>query len=495
MSDLVDEIRERLASPIFRAFRPWVTPDGRSPQREFLRARRTHRNRVYRGGNRTGKTTILGVDTALFALGWHPHARHRPPVHIWIVGLDWERVGRVLWPAIKPWIPKDKIRGVDWIRSSEPECPRTIVLTNGSVIDFKSAEQRVDKFSGSKIHFAGLDEEMDREMVDEVRARLVDYDGDLALTLTPVARKLWVQDLEAEDDGRATYVIRASMRDAALSGILPEGGVDRFLRSLSERDRRVRELGDFAAFEGLVYPEYDPLVHKLRPVSNSLVTPRGEIVYPWPIPADWPRFASMDFGFTNPGCILLAAKDPHRDALIVTNAYHAANVKIDDWIKVAKKLPHREFPLCCDHDAGDRAMLEANGVMTIAARKEPWQEGVTAVSRRLLPTAEGRPRLYFVVSHVDDDFPSDPITGRCDAFALDQEIRGYRLRERDEERPDPKDEPVKKNDHAMDALRYLCRELDARGGSSVLEELGKLVRPKNVSWGGLGGMLPPKPFG
>jgi phage terminase large subunit-like protein len=498
MSDVLDEIRDRLSTPIFRAFRPWVTPDGRSPQRDFLQSAATHRVRVYRGGNRTGKTTIGAVDLILRALGWHPFARHRAPIHAWVVAPDWDRVANVVWrDAIKPWLPKEKIRSVDWIRVSEPECPRAIVLTNGSVIEFKSAEARIDKFAGSKIHYLWIDEECDKELFGEMRIRLLDYGGDLALTLTPVRRKLWVQDLEGENEGRTTRLVRASTLDAAAAGVFKIHGVDEaevegMLRTYDERERRVRGLGDFAGFEGLVYPDFDKDRHVLRPVGDTLVDGRGEVVYQWPLPADWDRYAAMDFGFSNPGCIPLAVHDPNHDALLVTNVWHQNYLTIDKWVKIAKQLPPTLYPLICDHDAGDRAVLEANGVYTVPAIKDEWPMAGTPVSRRLLETADGRTRLYFVV-HDRDRAPIDRLTGRCDAFKAVEEIQGYRFKDRDERKPDPRDEPVKKDDHAMDSIRYMCRYVDAKGGrASALEELGKIA-PRNDTWGTFGGNVPPRP--
>ncbi len=72
-------LEDFLASPLAR-FESWRTPDGDSPQGEFLRAAATHRRRVFRSGNRVGKTTAGAVDTLLHLLGWHPWSERRGPV-------------------------------------------------------------------------------------------------------------------------------------------------------------------------------------------------------------------------------------------------------------------------------------------------------------------------------------------------------------------------------------------------------------------------------
>ena len=75
------QLERYLASPL-AAFRPWELK-GFSPQRAFVRAAADHRVRVFRGGNRSGKTTVGGFDVALHLCGWHPYTRFEGPVHWW----------------------------------------------------------------------------------------------------------------------------------------------------------------------------------------------------------------------------------------------------------------------------------------------------------------------------------------------------------------------------------------------------------------------------
>ena len=224
--------RAYLLAPISK-FSPWRTADGRSPQMDFLQAAATHRIRVYRAGNRCGKTTVGVVDAVLRCLGWHPWAtQHRPPVIGWMVTLDWDNVGRVLWPALKPWLPMDQVRSISWLRRSEPAIPQAVVFKNGSELHFRSADAKRERHQGVKLTFAGLDEELDQEIVEETEARLLDVGGHLWCTLTPLARKGWVRDLERRPD---CITVRASMRDAAEAGLLDKGSV----KSFRSEERRV----------------------------------------------------------------------------------------------------------------------------------------------------------------------------------------------------------------------------------------------------------------
>lgn len=463
---MVPSLRRRLESfarSKLAKFRPWCARDGRSPQAEFLRGAGTHHVRVFRGGNRSGKTFILGVDAALRLQGWHPAAKRGGPVHGWLVGTDWDAgVGGILWPAVKQWLEPDQVKGITYQRRGDPEIPLAVSFKNGSLLEFKSADSDLKKFAGAKLHFAGLDEEVERGLANEVRMRLVDLGGDLALTLTPIQRRMWIRDLERE---AGTLLVRASSRD---NPHLDQVALADALAGMGARERRVRELGDLVALEGLAYPEFDRAVHVLRPRGAELIDGAGVARFPWPLPTDWPRVAAMDFGFTNPAAVPVPARAPGGE-LVVDRLYYAAGVKITTWARALKEAlpPIRDYDwrgnhdgrgrlaraITCDHDAGERAELESAGLGTVAAKKDV-DVGIAAVTRRLVAK-----RLFFVV-HGDDRAPLHPVLGRCDAHMLAWEFEGYRYREPEEGKPSVRDQPIKKDDHALDALRYLVMAED-----------------------------------
>src|SRR5262249_32076540 len=132
----------------------------------------------------THNTEVGVVDVLLRCFGWHSYSRQHPPVHGWVVCLDWDTVGQVMWPKFKKYLPMDRIR-VGWQKRTGVEIPESIVFPNGSTIVFKSAESQREKFQGKDLDFAWIDEEVDGGIVQEIEARLVDRGGDLIVTLTP----------------------------------------------------------------------------------------------------------------------------------------------------------------------------------------------------------------------------------------------------------------------------------------------------------------------
>jgi phage terminase large subunit len=116
---------------------------------------------------------------------------------------------------------------------------------------------------------------------------------------------------------------------------------------------------------------------------------------------------------------------------------------VEDHARDIKAFENGIFTTVADpEDAEGRATLERCGISTMPAEK-PIPAGVQAVQKRLEVAGDGLPRLF-----VDRD-----------CVNLINELYQYRW-------PDPKDgaakkeEPVKDNDHAMDAMRYMVMEAD-----------------------------------
>jgi phage terminase large subunit len=222
------------------------------------------------------------------------------------------------------------------------------------------------------------------------------------------------------------------------------------LESLTGARYQRMRWGKWVAAEGLVYETYEPSIH---------------MVDRFDVPRDWTRYWSVDFGFTNPQVFQCWAED-HDGRLYLYREWYRTRRTVDqhaaDILSVIAPsglwLEPRPRVVVCDHDAEGRAVLEREmGIGTVAAHKAV-SEGIQAVQQRLRVLADGRPRLYLMrdalvsrdMALVDAKKPA------CTA----EEFAGYVWAVKPGALGGIKEEPVKADDHGMDATRYMIAHRD-----------------------------------
>lgn len=211
------------------------------------------------------------------------------------------------------------------------------------------------------------------------------------------------------------------------------------LESLTGIRRERYLLGKWVSAEGAIYPDFDPTMH---------------VIDPFEIPADWPRYRSVDFGYTNPFVCLWAALDPDGRAYVYREIYMSQRL-VEDHARVINDLSagERYVATVRDHDAEDGATLERYGIWTDAADKDV-STGIQAVQARLRTAGDGKPRLYFFRDALVER--DTVLADRKRPTKTVDEFGGYVWNDRVK-----REEPLKQDDHGMDALRYLVKELDA----------------------------------
>ena len=221
--------------------------------------------------------------------------------------------------------------------------------------------------------------------------------------------------------------------------------------------------GRWVQAEGVVYPEWNPSVH-LVPFDSP--------------PLDWPRYWSIDFGFTNPFCWLCAARDPDGRLYVYRQMYHTRRLVEDHARQIlrtvraeaehyarASRVPVeavlerlRPHAVVCDHDAEGRSTLERHLNLGTRPAIKNIKAGIEAVKSRLRPAEDGLPRLTVCRDCLlERDVELADAKRPC---RLEEEIDSYVWRPAE----DGKDEPVDDNNHALDALRYLVAHFDLPQG-------------------------------
>lgn len=222
------------------------------------------------------------------------------------------------------------------------------------------------------------------------------------------------------------------------------------------RYKRLR-LGLWVAAEGMVFEEWDHSRH---------------VIPPFAIPAKWRRFISVDFGYTNPFVAQWWAQNPFDGSLVMYREIYHTKRMVQDHAHQMFALSSRESieSVITDHDAEDRATLEAHwhrsdecgakynsqsSIPTTAADKEV-STGIEAVKARLL--VDGVAVMADCLVELDEDLKD---SGRPTCTV--DEVDGYIWKEQDSEKLGliHHEEPLKKDDHGMDSLRYLVKHVDS----------------------------------
>jgi len=221
------------------------------------------------------------------------------------------------------------------------------------------------------------------------------------------------------------------------------------LDSLTGVRRERLRFGRWVAAEGVVYEEFDRGTH---------------VVEPFPVPADWRRFRAVDFGYTNPFVCQWWALDPDGRAYLYREVYRAGRL-VEDHARDIRRLTGGE-PIeatVADHDAEDRATLARHGIVTVAARKAVGL-GIQAVQARLRKAGDGRPRLFVFRGALAerDESLADARRPVCTA----EEFESYSWPKGADGKA-VKEEPVKADDHGLDALRYFVMHIDSNAPTAA----------------------------
>lgn len=213
------------------------------------------------------------------------------------------------------------------------------------------------------------------------------------------------------------------------------------------RYQRLR-LGKWAAAEGLVYDDWDPARH---------------LIDRFEIPPEWPRYLAIDFGYTNPFVCQWWAIDPDGRAYRYREIYATGSL-VEDQARAITALSEGEqiVDVICDHDAEGRATLERhlrlNGGRTVKTRAayKAISEGIQAVQARLRVAGDGLARLFFLRDSLVDRDPG--LDAKKLPACTEEEIESYVW---DTSNNRKKGEvPVDKDNHGMDATRYVVAALD-----------------------------------
>jgi phage terminase large subunit len=439
-----------------------VRYEPRGAARELFKARGSEV--VLAGPAGTGKSLA-----ALFRL--HLAALHNPGIRCLIARKTAVSLGSTTLVTYEKKVAADALaRGiVSWFGGSarEAACYR---YSNGSVIVVGGLD-KPEKILSAEYDLVFCDEateltETDWETIGtRLRNGVLSWQQQIA-ACNPAHPTHWIK----QRSGRGQMRMLVSRHRDNPAYVLADGtftdkGRDYFAKLdalTGVRQLRFRD-GIWAAAEGLIYESFDEALH---------------VIEPFKIPNEWTRWLGVDFGYTNPMVMQWWAEDGDGRLYLYRETYRTQRL-VEDHAKTALSLmryPRGQWKepqpraIICDHDAEDRATLEKHiGLGTVAAKKTV-SDGIQAVQSRLKVQDDGRPRLFIVRGALAER--DDALAERSLPTCTAEEVAGYVWAVK----PGTggaglKEQPLKENDHGLDALRYVVAERDL-GGRPQLRWVG-----------------------
>ena len=395
------------------------------------------KNRWVFGGNRTGKTECGAVESIWLCRGEHPFKKLEKACDGWVVSLSRQVQRDVAQSKIlsylKPeWIQdvvmsegrKDSLSGgiIDYILIKN-------VFGGVSKLGFKSCDQGREKFQGTSLDFVWFDEEPPYDIYIECKMRVIDRCGQIFGTMTPLKGLTWVYDeiyVNEKNDPDIWHTFMTWQDNPFLAS----EEIQKLYECMSKDELESRCYGKFVGHSGGVYNEFDENVH---------------VIEPFAVPYEWYDNISIDPGLNNPLSAHWYAVDFDGNVYVIAEHYQAQKDIIFHSQKIKEICDnlnwHRRngyINALIDSAASQRTLASTksvadlfydNGILVNTNVNKDVFSGIQRV-KSYFKNANGKARLF--------------IFKNCTNMI--REIKTYRWGDGDN--------PIKKDDHAVDELRY-----------------------------------------
>ena len=445
---LLEEKERRANENKFKSYFPTKGPysmDKYPKQMDFFRAGAKFKERAFVAANRSGKTISGAYEMVCHLTGdypeWWEGRRFDHPISAWAAGSTNETTRDIIQLELlgrrgeygTGMIPKHTIKRTT-VRPGVPDAVQDVYIQHRSggqsQLTFKSYVQGIDSFMGTARHVVWFDEEMDNpDIYSEALTRTTTTGGIIYCTFTPLkglsdvvmnflpGGRMPADGIPENEEGRKMnkYVVMASWEDVPH---IPEEVKQQLLDSYSPHEKEARSKGIPSLGSGAIYP-----------------VPESEmVVEPFEIPWHWPKVCGFDVGW-NKTAAVWGALDPASDVLYLYSEYyrghaepsiHADALKArGEWMPVI--IDPAAYSAIANMKDGTRMADEYYKMgINIMIADNAVESGLLAVWQRLS-------------------------SGRLKVFSSLQnwlaEVRVYRRNK--------EGKVVKKNDHLMDATRYL----------------------------------------
>jgi PBSX family phage terminase large subunit len=204
--------------------------------------------------------------------------------------------------------------------------------------------------------------------------------------------------------------------------------------------------GSFEASEGSVYPNFSQCIVDPFPVIEGKTDKYG-------VPLEWERFIGADVGLRNPTTLVFGAIDPVKCEIIIYNEYYVAGKTVPEHAKVIKPLVDEIIAGKIRFMVIDPAARNRTDIVNGKSAQGLYQEyglyftpGNNSIETGLLRVNSYIERGKLKIYHTCVNIIKEGLNYKFPEITMD-----------DDKNLDEK--PIKRDDHAMDALRYALMRL------------------------------------
>lgn len=373
-----------------------------------------HRFRVLDTGRRWGKTTLSVEEMKGEALAGAEKVVYVAPTYQQARDIVWETLKRELLPIT---VGKPNESRLEIVVRTMKGGQCTILLRGWEAIE---------TLRGQSIDFIVLDEvamyrNFWRVWQEVIRPTLTDRKGRAMFISTPKGFNHFYDLFNLQESDPDFKSFQFTTYD---NPHIPAEEIDKARKELTE-DRFFQEyMADFRKMEGLVYKEFDRERHVFNKEEFEKELPAG---------FQWREFiVGADYGFTNPSAVLSIYRDGSDCFYLMDESYVRGRTDPETNDIIAALKPNKAFP--DPASAGAIADLKRKGV-------------------NVREVVKGADSIKNGIDRVRELFKADKlkIASTCINTIMELETYSY-----PDKKPDKNEyeDPIKENDHAMDALRY-----------------------------------------
>lgn len=289
----------------------------------------------------SGKSHIAAFIVSCHATGiypsWWQGIRFSDPPSIGVVSITAEQLRKSSQKKLMGefynlgtgFIPKDKIIRTTSRQGVVGALDTALIRhVSGGItkIEFMLNEQGQEKFMGFEWNFCWGDEELDKEVFDEIKMRLLDLGGYMLLSFAPLKGQT---DLIQHIDTIPEEYIDIFRLDWYSNPHLPKDAVAEMEATMSDSDKESRKLGRANYGEGRVFT-FPPEKYTCDPFE----------VEPW-----WPVLGAIDPGYGHATGAVKGYEDPESGVIYITAEYWSKENTPIIHAPVFKSWGNMEFKL------------------------------------------------------------------------------------------------------------------------------------------------------